>query len=163
MLPFQKMTKHLKFTIENNYGIPIKKAWIRIENPINYYSAEAGLDKVNENEYVYRISGYFRPILNYNLFRKDIFEILNRLVPEQFQVKPIKIIRKSTGEFWTDYYEINPLQKFSNSEYDKIQCNGLMIFYIDDTIFLSEKLKELLKNELNSDEVFFREGPLLIA
>ena len=157
------MSKYLKYSIENKYGISKKNSWIRVENPTNYYETIVGLDKISDEEYVYRISGYFRPILNQNLFRKDIAQIISKLVPEQIEIKPIKITRKSTGEFWSDYYEITPLKKFSNSEYDEIKSDGLMIFYVDYSIYLSEQLKELINNELKSDEIDFREGNILMA
>jgi hypothetical protein len=100
------MDKSHKYRIENRYNISPMPSWIRVENPTGYYETTVGLDKISANEYLYRSSGYFRPILTgeRKLIRQDIADIILKYVPEQVKIKPVKITRKSTGENWTDYY-----------------------------------------------------------
>ncbi|CAM1352753.1 hypothetical protein [Tenacibaculum halocynthiae] len=159
------MNNNLKYRIENKYGIDALPSWVRVENPMGYYETVVGLEKVNESEYEYRISGHFRPIINgkNNLLRKDIADLILKYVPEQIELKPIKIIRKSTGEFWIDYYELTTKKSFNHSEYDKIESKGLMIFGVESEIYFSNDLKDILLNDLKTEEVEFREGKTLFA
>jgi len=110
------------------------------------------LIKLTSGEFQVTEIGTFQPILrgnDYILIPRKIAHRIKHLIPNQVNIKDIRIFRRATNQEWLDYSEIIIKKEFLVKDYSKIECQGLQAYCLmKSMLYVSPELKTKLEEDL---------------
>ena len=92
--------------------------------------------------------GKFTPLMtgsDYTIVAKALLSAFDELLFEEVEVKPIRIIRKATGEQWNDFFELNIKEHIDPDKIKIVDENEQSVWQYNHHLFVSEPIKKKLE------------------
>jgi len=109
--------------------------------------------------------GAFKPLLtgsDYTLLDEKFISVFEDLLADEIEFKRAKIIRKRTGETWSNYFELDIKEHINPEKIKIIDTSFERIWQYQHHVFISSELKErfinLGKNIFNFNQEFSHFG-----
>jgi len=102
----------------------------------------------------------FTPLLigaNYTLIDNLLIPAFKWLGKDEIEIKPVKIIRKATGQEWNNYCEIIIHEPIDPEKIEIIDSNKNSVWQYNHHLFVSDELMKRLK-KLSKEELTFSVG-----
>ncbi len=131
-----------------------------IYNLSNSAPGQPSLWQVSEKEYTVHEYREFTDLIcggHPTLIHNNYLSVFAQVSEDQLEIKPVKIIRKSTNETWENYSLLIITNHISQKNIDTLEPSGLKIWDHHCHPFVSAELKLKLE-ELPFNKLSFSEG-----
>lgn len=109
--------------------------------------------------------GEMKPLMtgsDYTIVRNDFAEVFNDLLSDEIEIKPITIIRNSTGDFWNEYSELQIKECIDPEKISMLSGHEHDVWQYGHSLFVSKRIKEkielLFTNKFDFFEGFSAHG-----
>jgi hypothetical protein len=123
------------------------------------YEKEVSLKQLqDEKDFWVREYGVFGVILDNVLIDNDLGDILKKYIPEQIQLFPCNVMRRSTNEIWENYSVLELYNDLTLEDFHRpaTDFEGLKIFWFMENIYINRELKNIIEKYFKKvDELEF--------
>ena len=131
-----------------------------IWNVVNHETTSLNLLRTGER--TFRIIQFDEPrfILtgsDYTIVDAQLVSAFELLLTDQVEINPIQILRRSTGEVWNNFIELNVKKHIDPDKIQLAKPTGEQIWQYHHELFVSSELKKKLE-QLTNGELMFSEG-----
>lgn len=123
----------------------------------------SGINLIKTAETTFRVVqfGEFGLLLtgsDYTLIHLKILPAFDTLSIDQLETRSITISRNSTGDTWHDYYELDIKNQLTLEMMKSIDSSGDKVWHYEHTLFVSDSIRNRLKELVPENTLFFSEG-----